>query len=99
MQLNKDYIDDFDATRKLRPFSVSPDGKFATCKVYWKSDKGDAFSYGGKVSGISVRMFDKSAGFILETTQLAKEIAIKPTDRPIKEDRKNNRSEQRFSQR
>lgn len=100
MQLDKDYIDDFDTTRKLRPFSISNDGKVATCKVYWKSEKGNTWNYGGKVS-LSARMFDKSSGFILETTQIAKEAAIRANIERINKmnDRDDNRSERKFTQR
>lgn len=96
MQLNKDYIDDFDATRKVRPISITSDGKYAVCNIYWKTGKGDV--YGGRVN-ISSRMFDQSAGFILETTQIAKDIAMKANEKYKKEKEERRNTERKFEQR
>jgi hypothetical protein len=98
MQIGKDYIDDFDSSRKLIPLSLSNDGKTANCKVYWKTEKGNAWNYGGRVS-VSARMFDHTAGFILETTQIAKDIAFKANEKYKKEKEERRNNERKFEQR
>jgi hypothetical protein len=62
LQLNKQYMDDMDRTRKITPISI--EGKNATCKIHWRQTSGngtDVWIYGGKAS-LPVSLFNARPG-------------------------------------